>query len=272
VHNDKILQEHKDLIDLYDKIADQFMVIIDKKFNIQNCNPIFVELLNKKKKSVLKKAVVNEISKIIDDNTGELKYLIINSIEAAFQGIYENISLPLKNKLNKTALYTITLYPVSSEIVLMAGKVFKPNILVYSALQTEKYSFKLNNKTEFLNCFSDKLVSTLYGKISLSDISLIKSALDILICEFFGNPLKSKRSSKKQLSIDYLYEHDKVTYSITAIARNFNWNFKLNETMEVFKNAVFTLTFTLMMKSFDEVLIRKNGKRLTLVKFFDAGM
>jgi len=259
----------KNLTEFYDKVTDQFIVAINKKLNIQDCNPLFAKLLNKKEKSVLKKSIINEIYKITDDNTGDLKYLIANSIEAAFQGIYGNISLPLKNKLGKATLYTVTLYPVSAETVFMAGKVFKPNILIYSALKTEKYSFKLNNKTEFLDLFADKLVSTLYNKISFQDISLMKSALNILICEFFDNLSEAKKSSKKQLTIDYLYEPAKVTYSITALARNFNWNFKLNESMEGFKSAIFSLTFSIMIKAFNKVLISKTGKKLTLVKFID---
>ena len=189
----------EDFIDFYDKVTDQFIAVIDKKLSIQNCNYKFAELFGKKKKSVLfKKSIIKEIYKIIDDNDDdELKFLTTNSIEAAFQGIYENICLPLKNRLNKTTLYTITLYPVSSEIVIIAGKVFKPNILIYSLLKTEKYSFKINNKTEYLDFFADKLVSTLYGKISLPKISLMKSALNILICEFFDISLGKKRSSKK---------------------------------------------------------------------------
>ena len=258
--------DQKDLIEFYDKTTKQFIVIVSKKLHIQNCNHIFTELLNKKKKSVLKKSIIIEIYKIIYDNNGELRYLITNSIEAAFQGIYGNIDLPLKNKLNKITPYSIMLYPISSETILITGEALKPNILVYSSLKNEKYSFSLNNKTEFLNLFADKLVSALYEKISLSDIALMKYALNILICEFFDN-LSAKKSSKKYLKIDYIYESNKVTYSITAMARNFNWNFKLNESMEFFKDAVFSLTFSLMLKSFNKVLISKNGKKLTLVKF-----
>ena len=95
----------------------------------------------------------------------------------------------------------------------------------------------------------------------------MKSALNILICEFFDN-LSGKKSAKK-LTINYVYEPKKITYTISAIARNFNWNIKLNEDTGVFQNAVFSLTFTIIMKSFNKVNISSNGKKLTLVKHIE---